>query len=181
MSSDELLEVVDAQDRVVGLERRREIHRRRLMHRSAHVLLVNTDGALFLQQRAAHKDECPGMWDSSAAGHVDPGESYEACARRELGEELGVPASVELLRLGKMQARADTGFEHAEVFLCRYDGPLRLDPLELADGQWLSCEAMDARVAGEDATLTLSLCLIWKRFRELLLAAPAGSPDDERP
>ena len=34
------------------------------------------------------KDSSPGLWDSSASGHLDCGEDYDACAVRELREEL---------------------------------------------------------------------------------------------
>ena len=89
---DELLTEVDSEDRVIGPRARGEIHRLGLRHRSVHILVFNPRGELFLQQRAASKDINPGLWDTSAAGHVDHGESYDACARRELREELGIEA-----------------------------------------------------------------------------------------
>ena len=54
--SEELLDVVDEHDRVVGRERRGVIHARGLMHRSAQVLLFNSHGQLFLQKRSMNKD-----------------------------------------------------------------------------------------------------------------------------
>ena len=71
-SSRELLEVVDEQDRVIGLQRRGVIHAKGLLHRSAQVLVFNSLGQLFVQKRSAGKDEFPGLWDCSAAGHVNP-------------------------------------------------------------------------------------------------------------
>ena len=63
------------------------------MHRAVHILVFNQRGELFLQKRSMSKDNDPGMWDSSAAGHVDSGESYLDCATREIEEELGVEFS----------------------------------------------------------------------------------------
>jgi len=88
--SHELLDVVDENDNVVAVKTRGEIHARGLMHRAVHILLFNSSGELFLQKRSLAKDEQPGKWDSSAAGHVDSGEDYADCARREIGEELGI-------------------------------------------------------------------------------------------
>lgn len=87
---DELFDVVDADDRVIGQATRAAVHRDGLLHRSAHVFVFNSRGELFLQRRALSKDENPGVWDSSAAGHLDAGESYAEAARRELLEELGL-------------------------------------------------------------------------------------------
>ena len=86
----EILSVVDSSDTVIGEERRDEIHLQGLRHRAVHVLVFNPRGALFLQKRGMHKKEHPGMWDSSVAGHVDAGESYDDCCIREVEVEVGL-------------------------------------------------------------------------------------------
>ena len=91
---EEWLSEVDEQDVVIGRRRRDEIHRLGLRHRSVHILVFNPGGELFLQRRSLSKDIHPGLWDTSAAGHVDAGEAYERTAWRELGEELGIGASI---------------------------------------------------------------------------------------
>ena len=55
-----------------------------------HVLVFNSRGEIFLQKRSMTKDREPGKWDSSSSGHVDSGEDYDACAVRELREEIGL-------------------------------------------------------------------------------------------
>ena len=74
---DEVFCVVDAQDRVIGSESRDRVHVNNLRHRAVHVLVFNQRGEVFLQRRSIWKDTHPGKWDSSTAGHVDAGESYE--------------------------------------------------------------------------------------------------------
>ncbi len=160
------LDVVDENDRVVGRERRDFIHARGLMHRSAQVLLFNSSGELFLQKRSQNKDEFPGLWDSSAAGHVDPGEDYIDCARRELAEELGVHAPLELDALFRFPASEDTGWEHCSVFRCVHDGPLRLQEDEVDEGKWLSPPEMDRLVNDAHSELTPAVQKIWRRLRE---------------
>jgi glutamine synthetase len=84
---EEIFDVVDEADRVVGRATRAVVHREGLRHRAAHVFLLNGRGELFLQRRALGKDEHPGLWDSSAAGHLDAGERRLApVGRVPLGE-----------------------------------------------------------------------------------------------
>lgn len=91
--TDEQLDIVDQHNQIIGRAKRQDIHAQGLRHRSAHVLIYNTDGKLFLQKRSKHKDDFPNYWDSSTAGHVDAGESYDECIVREVKEELGVELS----------------------------------------------------------------------------------------
>lgn len=165
--ADELLDVVDADDRVTGVARRGDIHARGLMHRSAHILVFDPQGRVFVQRRSLAKDEQPGLWDTSAAGHVDSGETYDDCARRELAEELGIAAAPALECLFKLRATAALGNEHCTVYRVVHDGELRLDPVEIDAGDWLAPAALDARVAAADPTLTDALKTIWARYRGL--------------
>jgi isopentenyl-diphosphate delta-isomerase type 1 len=161
----EILEVVDHLDRVMGTERRGVIHERGLMHRSAQALVFNSQGELFLQKRSRSKDEFPGLWDSSAAGHVNPGESYQQCALRELQEELGIEVDGALQRLFKFPASKDTGFEHCTVFRCDFDGPLDLQSDEVDDGKWLTPGDMNQLVEDTNSPLTPAIRNIWLKFR----------------
>jgi len=111
------------------------------------------------------KDENPGLWDTSAAGHLDSGESYLDCARRELGEELGIDNDVPLEYLFKLPARVDTGNEHSVVYRCCFDGPLVLQVEEIDDGRWVSSAELDRRIAAGDDSITDLLCLIWQRYK----------------
>ena len=50
--SQELLDVVDENDRVVAVKTRGEIHAQGLMHRAVHILVFNQQGDLFIQKRS---------------------------------------------------------------------------------------------------------------------------------
>lgn len=137
------LDVVDGQDRVIGRERRGEVHARGLMHRSVHLLLFDSAERLFVQRRSLAKDTNAGLWDTSAAGHVDAGESPDAAAVRELHEELGVrvePAAV--THLFTLTPRPATGNEFVRVYRAVSDAPLRYQADEVIDGVWLSREEL---------------------------------------
>jgi 8-oxo-dGTP pyrophosphatase MutT (NUDIX family) len=84
---DERVAVFDAAGRAVGGMPRDEAKRSGLAVGAINLLLVNARGEVLLQQRPADKEN-GGRWDKSVGGHVDAGESFDAAAQREAGEEL---------------------------------------------------------------------------------------------
>ncbi|PWI41854.1 NUDIX domain-containing protein [Streptomyces sp. ICBB 8177] len=89
-SADELLDVVDEHDRVVGQARRGEAYARRLRHRCVFVLARDTEGRIFVHRRTAQKLVFPSRYDMFVGGVVGAGEGYDEAALREAREELGV-------------------------------------------------------------------------------------------
>ena len=146
--SKDLLEVVDSDNEVVRIEERGVVHERQLMHRSVHILVRNNRGDFFLQKRAMHKDSEPGMWDTSAAGHVDVGEDTQHAAKRELKEELGLKCSV-LKKVGKFEPSARTGYEFVEIFVCETDDTVIPDPIEIEDSGWFSAAEINGWMAAD--------------------------------
>jgi isopentenyldiphosphate isomerase len=90
LSADEVLDVVDEHDRVVGQARRAEVYGRGLRHRCAFVLARAADGRVFVHRRTTRKLVFPGRYDMFVGGVVGAGESYDRAALREAEEELGV-------------------------------------------------------------------------------------------
>ena len=87
----ELLDIYDDAGHRIGLATRRECHGNpALLHRTAHVVVINCAGdRLLLQKRSAAKDIQPGKWDTAVGGHVDYGEGIIEALYREASEELG--------------------------------------------------------------------------------------------
>ena len=137
-SQGEMFDVVDENDHVISVAPRGVVHAENLWHRAIHILVFNAKGELFLQKRSAWKDKHPGKWDSSAAGHLNSGEGYEAAARRELSEELGLPtgiaATLPLEEVGRLTASAETGWEFVRLYGVRHDGPFRWPAEEIEWG-----------------------------------------------
>lgn len=172
---DELFDVVDEADRVVGRATRAVVHRDGLRHRAAHVFLLNSQGELFLQRRSLAKDENPGLWDSSAAGHLDAGESYVEAARRELAEELGVVvAAARLVERAALPASPDTGHEFRRLFVVTADDPVRADPDEVMDGRFFPVDALDRHLADGSLAVTRAFRELYARFRAGPTAVPSG-------
>jgi isopentenyldiphosphate isomerase len=166
--TEEIFDVVNERDEVIGQQPRREVHRLGLMHRAVHVLVFNAAGQVFLQKRSMKKDRQPGLWDSSASGHVDAGEDYDACAVRELGEEIGLHLSAPPRQLFKLVACAETDQEHVRVYRCEAEGPFRLQPEEIERGGWFAPQDVTRWMAERPQDFSGALLVIWKKVnREL--------------
>ncbi|MBX9743345.1 MAG: 16S rRNA (adenine(1518)-N(6)/adenine(1519)-N(6))-dimethyltransferase RsmA [Chthoniobacterales bacterium] len=135
-SLQELADVVDATDSLVEVLEREIIHANKLRHRAVHILIFNKKRELFLQKRSFWKENHPGLWCSSVAGHVVAGESYLAAAQRELQEELRISTS--LTPFGRFEASPLTGEEFIECFYGGSEGPFTMDPYELETGAFFS-------------------------------------------
>ncbi len=136
---EELLDVVDDQDQVIGRATRGECNSNPdLIHRAAYVLIFNKNRHLFLHKRSKTKDKFPGWWSISAAGHVAHGETYEQTIQREMREEIGVLLPV--VFLGKFLLRHVTESEYAAVFKAYSEGPFCLHQEEIEAGAFFSME-----------------------------------------
>jgi isopentenyl-diphosphate delta-isomerase len=161
---EEIFDVVNEQDEVVGQETRRRVHQLGLLHRAVHVLVFNRGGDVFLQKRSMLKDNWPGVWDSSASGHVDSGEDYDSCSVRELREELGWTGSTAPEPLFKIAACAETGQEHVWVYHLVAEGPFNLHPEEIDGGDWFRPEGVTAWIGRRPEDFASGFRLVWSLF-----------------
>jgi isopentenyl-diphosphate delta-isomerase type 1 len=155
-NQDEIFDVVDEQDRVIGQATRRECHGNpALIHRAVDVVLFDRSGRMLLQKRSPTKDLYPGFWSVASAGHVHAGGNYEAAAVRELLEELGV-SGVSLKPLAKRLLRNQTESEFITVFAGLYDGPLFPNPDEVVATQYFSLPELQSALATKTIQITTS-------------------------
>ncbi|HET9379376.1 MAG TPA: NUDIX domain-containing protein [Streptomyces sp.] len=89
-AADEILDVVDEYDRVVGTAPRGEVYARNLPHRCVFIEARDAGGRLFVHRRTASKLAFPSLYDMFVGGVVGAGEGYDEAALREAEEELGV-------------------------------------------------------------------------------------------
>ena len=162
--TEEIFDVVNERDEVVGQAPRREVHARGLRHRAIHVLVFNARGEVFLQKRSQLKDTARGKWDSSSSGHLEAGEDYDACAVRELREEIGLIAAAPPRRVFKLDACLETGWEFCWIYRCEHEGPFTLHPEEIEAGGWFAPAAVTQWVAGKPEDFASAFVMIWKKF-----------------
>ena len=162
--NDEIFDVVNERDEVIGKKPRREVHRDGDKHRAVHVLMFNSLGEVFLQKRSMTKDTFPGAWDSSASGHLDSGEDYDTCAIRELREELGLNLEACPKRLFKIGACLETGQDFVWVYRCEQEGPFTLHPEEIETGGWFTPAFVSKWMEEKPTDFAPALVMIWEKL-----------------
>jgi isopentenyldiphosphate isomerase len=143
MKKDELLDLVDNDDMVVGTVYRSAAHKNSaLIHREIAVVLFTKDGEVLLQQRSMKKSS-PGAWKITAAGHVESGEDPRRAAEREVLEELG--ASVDLIYHGKIFRDEINEAKFYWIYYQILDEKpeLDLDEDEVMDARWVKVDRLE--------------------------------------
>ncbi len=145
----ELLDIVTADDQVIGTIVRGDYDR--LVNenlgylRAIDILLVNSNGELWIPKRPPHKKIAPNGLDYSCGGHVASGETYLESALREIDEELQLKLSAEDLEFVKMFRDDDIHYIRA-VYIYRSDEVPQYNPDDFVSWEWLTPEALLAKL-----------------------------------
>ena len=152
---DELFDVVDEQDYVVGQEMRSVVHQRGLWHRGVHVFLFTREGKLLVQQRSKDRVHAPLALDCSVSEHVKAGEDYYTAAVRGLKEEMGVEGiEIEPLVKFKMNYGPNDN-EISELYQGIVDpSVVRFDPVEIERIDYYSLPELQKLMGSEKHNLS---------------------------
>ena len=89
----ELLDIVNEYDLVIGQKYRTELYEQKLTcFRVINAFLINDHNQIWIPRRTKHKILFPLCLDASVGGHVSAGEGYQQAFERELKEELNLGA-----------------------------------------------------------------------------------------
>lgn len=121
------------------------------------VLLVDPSGAVLLQHRDENAVAGPNQW-SLPGGHLEPGETPEEAARRELLEETGLTAG-ELHPFWSGPRPYEDGYPHTVTFhVFRGTTAARQEDVVLGEGQAMVFVPRD-QVFDRDLVVTSALVL----------------------
>ncbi|WAC40512.1 isopentenyl-diphosphate Delta-isomerase [Pedobacter sp. SL55] len=149
--------LVDTQDREVGVMEKMQAHQQAKLHRAFSVFLLNDKNEILLQQRAANKYHCGGMWTNTCCSHPRVGETLQIAVDRRLREEMGVVCETNWIY--SFIYKADVGgglveheFDH--VFFGRFSGTPQPDESEVANWAYLGLNELEEDVKNNPTKYT---------------------------
>jgi len=151
-SSDEMLDLVDEQDQVVGQMKRSQVYAQNLSNfRVINAFVVNAKGELWIPRRSASKKIFPLCLDMSVGGHVESGETYEETLRRETQEELNVDTDQLQVRfLGHLSPQNDHVSAHMHVYELRMEEAPDYNKQDFIESFWLTPKAFFEKIEQGD-------------------------------
>ncbi|MEV6239566.1 NUDIX domain-containing protein [Lentzea sp. NPDC051838] len=140
-----MINLYDEAGAVIGEVTRARMRAENLWHGCATIVVLSLDGSrVYVHRRTDTKDAFPGLYDCTAGGVIDAGETPDVAARRELREELGVESPLTFL----FQTTYVSEFTryHAWVYETRTDGPFTHQPEEVAWGGWMHLDELEKKI-----------------------------------
>ena len=169
LPGDELLDLVNENDEVIGTVLRSAAHKNNaLIHREAWVYIFNDNKQVLLQQRGLNKKIFPGVWVETASGHIDAGDSPESSAHRELSEEMNL--KTDLVYFDKFFLKRDIEAAFIYIYYGIYNDSkaISFDKNEVNDVKWIDLDSIADLLRDSNADInTTTYTYIFEIARQL--------------
>lgn len=146
LPAEQMVVLVDENDKELGLEEKMKAHRNGgRLHRAVSIMVFNPDGHMMLQRRADTKYHSPGLWTNTCCSHPMEGERAIDAAHRRLEQEMGFDCELEeaftfIYKVDVGSGLTEWEFDH--LMLGMYDGEPKPNPEEAKDWKWASPEGV---------------------------------------
>ena len=100
MTQEEIVDIINEQDQVIGSVPKSHAHKEGLLHRTVIAEIIGSDGKWTLVQQSADRQDA-GQYVSPVGGHVQAGEKIEDALKREAFEEFGLTEDLSFKLIGK--------------------------------------------------------------------------------
>lgn len=171
MMDNDLVILVDVNDRETGLKDKLDAHRDGDLHRAISVFLFDAAGRMLLQRRAMSKYHSGGLWTNACCSHPKEGEAVRNAAIRRLQEEMGITCD-NLVRVFSFTYKADVGnglTEHEldHVFIGTSDALPVINPSEVMDHRYLSLEEVAKELEETPGNYTAWFRIIFSHIKSI--------------
>jgi isopentenyl-diphosphate delta-isomerase len=158
MTATEYIVLVDDQDRETGTAEKLAAHEKNQLHRAFSVFIFRGN-LLLLQQRAAEKYHCSGLWTNTCCSHPHPGETVIAAGQRRLQQEFGFTTPLHDLGWFHYNVHFENGLseneiDHVLIGTIKDDITPSPDPAEIQAFRWISIEVLEAEMKAHPERFT---------------------------
>lgn len=166
---DQYLILVDENDNQYGRLEKLEVHRLGILHRAFSVFILNTKGALLLQQRADEKYHSGGLWTNTCCSHPLDGEDITAAINRRLHEEMGLSCKTTFAFSFTYKTHFKNGLienEFDHVYVGITDSQPLPEPAEVKNWKYMPIEKLEADIAQHPLLYTEWMKICFPKFKE---------------
>jgi isopentenyl-diphosphate delta-isomerase len=170
--NEEYVILVNQADEQVGTMPKMEAHEKAVLHRAFSVFIRNEEGAIMLQQRAAHKYHSPLLWTNTCCSHQRVGETNLEAGTRRLAEEMGFQTDLKELFSFIYKAPFDNGLTEHEldhVMLGEYNDEPLINKDEVADWKWMQAEDIKKDILENPNQYTAWFKIIFDKFYDHII------------
>lgn len=145
MNNEEMILLVDQDDKEIGYGEKAEVHKKGIFHRAFSIFIFNSRGELLLQKREKNKYHSPGLWTNTCCSHQRMGEELNEATHRRLKEEMGFDSDLEEIfkfsyNIAFNEDLHENEYDH--VFIGRYNGKVDINPKEVEEFKWVELGAL---------------------------------------
>lgn len=156
-----------------------DVHRNGSWHRGVHIWGLNEKGEILLQRRGMEVSVYPGLWENTAGGHVDAGDTSIETAQKELTEELGIMLPAEgfefintIIDSYVANGGAFINNEFDDIYLAHIaNESIIRNEAEVLETKWIHFTELEQKIKSKDpsyvprdAEYTILFPLLHKRF-----------------
>ncbi len=159
--------LVNEKDEQLGTMPKMEAHEKALLHRAFSVFVMNGEGEVMLQQRAAHKYHSPLLWTNTCCSHQRVGETNVAAGKRRLMEEMGFSTELKELFSFIYKAPFDNGLTEHEldhVMMGHFNDAPSINPAEVSDWKWMLPKDIKKDMVENPQAYTAWFKIIFEKF-----------------
>ena len=204
----ELVEVYDLDGKMIGLEERNKFYKKVQEEfsktgkitkkiKTIRLLLLDSNGRIFLQKRSKIKKDNSGLYDKTVGGHVQSDDSFEMTAIRECIEELGFPTTIlgeesfnkaikttdlniigvfrkvdfieTFLSIRKIKNEKDFIQPHiTTMYIGYYNGPIKFKDGESSGIETFSLKELEEEIQKKPEKFTEDIKFMMKKYRKYL-------------
>lgn len=153
-SVDEILDLVDENDNVVGTVMRSEVYLRDFKNiRVINVFVINSKGEIWFPRRVANKKYFPLSLDFSVGGHVGSGETYKDALKHETRDEVNIDIEkVPYKFLGKLTPHENNVSAFMKVYEIRSNEVPNYNKKDFCEYFWLTPKEFFKRIKDGEKT-----------------------------
>lgn len=140
-----LIALVDINDKVIGYDDKMVVHRKGLLHRAFSIIVFNNKGQILLQRRALGKYHSAGLWTNTCCSHLHKEVEMETFVHQRLVEEMGFDCELKFIKTFHYRIDFQDGMIENEldhVYVGRFDSSPKPNPAEVCDWRWVNVDEL---------------------------------------